>query len=175
MTPEKEDRFRKAVEENRDRIYRLCCSHVRRTVERSDVFQEIMINIWKNLDSFEGKSKLSTWIYRVAVNTCLDHLRSEGRRRRLFAEEAEGESEPADGAAAPDIALEHQDQVQRLYACINELPEIDRTLVSLFLEDMTTVEMAEVLGISEANVRVKLHRVRGNLRVKWERVHHGPE
>lgn len=66
----KESQFREIVEANKDRIYRICCCYVRVEMERNDVYQEVLIHIWEGLDRFEEKSQMSTWIYRIAVNTC---------------------------------------------------------------------------------------------------------
>ena len=175
MTKEKEDRFRRVVEEKKDMIYRLCCCYVRWENERSDVYQEILVNIWKSLDTFEGRSQLGTWVYRVAVNTCLAYVRSEVKRKRVWSDPLEHEHEAVSTAAGPAEEMERKDTSSQLYACINELSVLDRTLISLFLEDMSTKEMAEILGISEANVRVKLHRVKRNLKVNWARRLHGTE
>lgn len=172
---QKEDQFRRVVEEKKDMIFRLCCCYVRRECERSDVYQEILINIWKGLESFERRSQLGTWVYRVAVNTCLAHVRGEGRRNRVLTESTGDEVEGLSTAPDPAGAAERMDTASRLYACINDLPVLDRTLVSLYLEDMSTKEMAGILGISEANVRVKLHRVKQNLKANWERRYHGSE
>lgn len=77
-------KFEDVLKNNKDRIYRICCAYVRDADEREDLFQEIMINIWKNLDKFEGRSLISTWVYRIAVNTSLMHVKSAGRRGKVF-------------------------------------------------------------------------------------------
>ena len=157
---ERESRYKEIIESNKDRIYRICCGYVHDQDERKDVYQEIIINVWKSLDGFRGESRVSTWIYTIAVNTCLSYLRSETRRRKHL--------DPASSANMDLIPEEEHDEtreellrsVDHLYRCINTLSPVDRALIALYLEDVSSRESAEILGISEANVRVKLHRIR---------------
>ena len=72
---EKEAQFASAVEQHRDALYRVCCAYVRDEADRQDIYQEVIIHIWKSLDAFRGQSNLGTWLYRIAVNTCLGCLR----------------------------------------------------------------------------------------------------
>jgi len=169
---DREAQFRTAVEANQDRIYRICCCYVHDPGEREDAYQEVLIQIWRNLGKFEGRSRLSTWIYRITVNTCLGFARMEKRRKRLLEDEARVDP---DKTPAPPAGLAPEDDEKaagHLYACINRLPPLDRTLVSLFLEDVSTREMAEILGISEGNARVKLHRIKKTLKEMVEKDGH---
>jgi RNA polymerase sigma-70 factor (ECF subfamily) len=157
---EKEARYKEIIESNKDRIFRICCGYVRDQDERKDVYQEIIINIWRSLDAFRGQSQMSTWIYRIAVNTCLTYVRSETRRRKHI--------DPEASIAIDRIPQEDHDEreeethrsIDQLYRCITTLPPVDRALVALYLEDVSSKESADILGITETNVRVKLHRIR---------------
>ena len=170
---DKDSQFRAVIEAHRDRIYRICCCYVHDEEERQDVCQEVMVHVWRRLSDFEGRAQVSTWIYRVTVNTCIDHLRAAQRRNRLIEEEPAGDPPTgADTAFEPDQALE--DDVQHLHECIRRLPTLEKALISLYLEDLDTREMAAVLGISEGNVRVKLHRTRKRLKALWEASQDGP-
>jgi RNA polymerase sigma factor (sigma-70 family) len=170
---DKDTHFKALIQVHKDSVYRLCLCYVRDPDARMDVFQEVLVNLWKSLTSFEGRSQVSTWIYRVTVNTCLGYLRSERRRKKVF------DNNP--GVELGDIAAEgaeaaHMERdVAHLYACIGQLEAVDRALVSLYLEDISTREMADILGISEGNVRVKLHRVKKSLKEIWERTNDGLE
>ena len=171
--PDREMRFKTVLESNQDRIYRICCCYIRDEDERRDVFQNVLLQLWKNLRAFEGRSAISTWLYRITVNVCLSHLRVTKRRHLLFTEEIVTER----SAALPDPSTSEASQqterdVRHLYECIQRLPDLDKTLISLFLEDASTREMAEVVGISEANVRVKLHRIKKSLKQLWEKTEH---
>ena len=172
---DKESRFREVIEAYKDRVYRLCCCYVSGLDERKDVYQDALVNIWRSLDRFEGKSEVSTWIYRIVVNTCLGYLRKERIRNKVF-----DNMTVIDEADVPNLeqaqdSLEVMSDVQHLYACVDRLPYVDRTLVSLYLEDLSTKEMADILSISEVNVRVKLHRIKKTLREMWREVEHGTE
>jgi len=170
---DKDAQFKTVLEANQDRIYRICCCYIREEEERRDVFQDVLLQVWKSLDTFASRSAISTWIYRVTVNVCLGHLRLAQRRRRLFVEET---TDAAAAANAARLASAHPSRVENdlrhLYACIQRLSDLDKTLVSLFLEDASSKEMAEVLGISEVNVRVKLHRIKQSLKQHWEKTEH---
>ncbi len=160
----KEAQFREVVEANKDSIYRVCCCYVRDEAERSDVFQEVLIHIWEGLGRFEEKSRLSTWVYRIAVNTCLGHMRTQARRRRIFDESSRVDEATIADDAQSEAAAESEREVKALYDSINQLLPLEKTLISLYLEDLSTAEMSDVIGISEANVRVKLHRIKNKLR-----------
>jgi len=170
---EKEAQFAAAVEQHRDALYRVCCAYARDEADRQDIYQEVLIHAWKSLETFRGQSNLSTWMYRIAVNTCLGWLRKENRRSRIL-ERAREELEVVTASQERNFARPAADDVQQLYAHIAHLARLDRLLVSLYLEEMDTAEMASVLGISEVNVRVKLHRIKNQLREMWEREHYEP-
>ena len=164
--------FKEVFESHRDRIYRICCCYVRDRDARDDVYQEVLIHIWKNLRTFQGNSQIGTWIYRITVNSCLRHLETEQRRNSLIKEDVHRGLEIPDSSTDED-AFENEMAVQRLYDCINRLPAMDKVLISLSLEDLSTKDIAEILDISDVNVRVKLHRVRRTLRNMLERNDHG--
>ena len=169
---DKDAQFKAVIEANRDRIYRICCCYVHDEDERQDVCQEVMVHIWRSLSDFQGRSQLSTWIYRVTVNTCFDHLRAAQRRNNLIEERPAEDAAPCAAAAfEPDQTLE--DDVRHLHECIRRLPTPEKALISLYLEDVDTREMAAILGISEGNVRVKLHRTKKRLKDLWEASQHG--
>jgi RNA polymerase sigma-70 factor (ECF subfamily) len=169
---DKDAQFKAVIESNRDRIYRICCCYVHDENERQDVFQEVMVQIWRSLSNFQSRSQISTWIYRVTVNTCLDNLRAVQRRNRLIEERLPEDEQNNDIAAyEPDQTLE--DDVRHLHECIRRLPTLDKALISLYLEDLDTREMAAVLGIAEGNVRVKLHRTKKRMKDLWEVSQHG--
>jgi RNA polymerase sigma-70 factor (ECF subfamily) len=159
---QKELLFKQVLDDNRGRIYSICCAYEHEKDRRDDLFQEIMINIWKNLDKFKGRSLISTWIYRIAVNTSLMHIRSETNRKKLH-------SAIADDALAADYHNETEEEIKtgseidNLYKNINKLRELDRLIISMMLNDLTYKEISEVTGISVNNVSVKVHRIKKEL------------
>jgi len=166
--PDQETRFTAVVEQHRDALYRVCCAYVLDEADRQDIYQEALVHVWKSLDTFRGDSNLGTWIYRITVNTCLGWLRREKRRRQMLERAREERfSEAAD--VEPHPSTVPSENVRQLYACIARLAPVDRLLVSLYLEELDSAEMASVLGISEGNVRVKLHRIKHQLRHIWEK------
>jgi RNA polymerase sigma-70 factor, ECF subfamily len=138
--------------------------------DRDDLVQEILLQLWRSLRRFQGKASESTWIYRVALHTALAWHRSENKRRaaQIPLPAIEELPEPND-----PIARERDELVANLYLAIRRLPKVDAALVLLYLDDLSYREMAEVLGISETNVGVKLNRVRKTLAELMKEVPHG--
>ena len=170
---EKEAQFASAVEPHRDALCRVCRAYVYDESDRQDIYQEVLIHLWKSLDGFRGESNLGTWVYRVAVNTCLGWLRHEKRRSRLL-ERAREEQPAAVPVMGTGSETNPDEAVRRLYACVARLAPVDRLLVSLYLEEMPSAEIGAVLGISEGNVRVKLHRIKNQLREMMEKENYEP-
>ena len=168
----REKLFREAIRENDHRIYRICCYFFPDRDDSNDAYQESLIRIWENLHSFRGKSMLSTWIYRVAVNTCLSYIRRDRHRNRLVVN-----GHNAGVFQVADVQDENtgteEIKIAFLQRFMTDLTTADRTLVSLYLEDLSTKEMAEVTGISEANVRVRIHRIKEKIKKEWEENQHG--
>ena len=146
------------VREHKSTIYTVCYMFSNDEDEVSDLFQETLINLWKGFESFRHESKLSTWIYRVAMNTCI----SADRKKRR-----QGTKVPL----SMDINLYNDEdhetkQVRQLHERIQRLDLIDRALVMMWLEGMNYDEIAEVIGISVKNVGVKLVRIKEKLKQK---------
>ena len=123
-----------------------------------DLFQEIVIQLWKVYPKFRGESKFSTWLYRVAINTAISGLRRQKNAIKFVAADI-----------VPEIPVtpypsERDDQLKQLYTAINQLNDVEKALIMLYLEDKTYLEMEDILGISEATLRVKMNRVREKLR-----------
>ena len=154
----KEQEFSKMVREQKSTIYTVCYMFSNDEDEVSDLFQETLINLWKGYESFRHESKLSTWIYRVAMNTCI----SADRKKRK-----QGTKVPL----SMDINLYNDEdhetrQVRQLHERIQRLDLIDRALVMMWLEGMNYDEIADVIGISVKNVGVKLVRIKEKLKQK---------
>lgn len=168
-----ERHFRDAVRENSRRISGICSYFFSDHDDCHDAYQESLIRIWQNLRSFRGDSLLSTWIYRVVVNTCLVHKRSDQRRKNLIANAL-----PADACLIAETSGDGDTgyadrKVAFLRRFIGGLIAADRTLVALYLETFSTKEMAEITGLSEANVRVRIHRIKEKIKNEWEEQQHG--
>ncbi len=131
--------------------------------DRRELFQEIVYQLWRSYGSFKAESKVSTWLYRIALNTAITSLRDRKKR-----------PEQTDLSAEIIISLrshesaDKSEQLQQLYSAIKSLGEVDRALVMLYLEDLSYKEIANVMGLTEDNVGVKLSRIKTKLRVSIE-------
>lgn len=137
------------------KVHRLCLGYTGNAMEADDLLQEVFIKAWQNLDKFRGESQISTWIYRIAVNTCLHHLRSQKNKKNVDIDKTIIKKE--------EETDDKEQQIQLLYKCISELSEADRLIITLLLEEVPYSEIAEVTAISEGNLRVKIHRIKQQL------------
>ncbi len=131
--------------------------YVNDRAEAQDLVQETFINVWKGLAKFREEAKLSTWIFKIATNNCLRQLEKSKRIQTT--------TFPADLAAFPEP--EENARLTFLYKCISELEEIDKILISLKLEEVPQEEIAEITGMSLTNVRVRTHRIKTALTLKF--------
>ncbi len=123
-----------------------------------DLAQEILLQAWRSLPQFQGQASAATWFYRVALNTALGWRRKERRRQARQQPILAMEDLPIAGDNVQDLV--QRELVERLYAAIRQLSKADAALILLYLDDMSYHEMADVLGISESNVGVKLNRAK---------------
>lgn len=144
------------------RILKLCLGYTGDYTQAQDLAQETFIRVWQQLPTFQGKAQVSTWLYRIAVNTCLNHLRQTKRRpaEPLL---------PQHEAQLPDAPDTHDEAVQQLYRCISQLAETDRLIISLVLDEQPYAEIAQIVGVSEGNLRVKIHRIKQQLTSLYQR------
>ena len=162
--------FRRWLKEHTGLVFKVARTFAPGDADRDDLVQEILLQLWRSLPRFEGKASESTWVYRVALNSALAWHRNEHKRRT-----AQIQSPAIEELPGPDdpSAREREELVANLYAAIRRLPKVDAALVLLYLDDLSYREMAEVLGLSETNVGVKLNRVRKTLADLMKEVPHG--
>jgi RNA polymerase sigma-70 factor (ECF subfamily) len=166
LMAELEERYLALVHEHEARIRRICRVYAPDPDSREDLYQDILVQLWRSLPSFRGDAQPGTWLYRVALNTALGARRAYLARPRAMVDAAEVEI--ADARAAPDDIVDALDRLDRLYAAIAELGDIDKAVVTMYLDERSYGEIAEVLGISESNVGVKLHRIKKALAARLE-------
>ncbi|WP_234736758.1 RNA polymerase sigma factor [Tellurirhabdus bombi] len=144
------------------KVLKLCLGYTGDYQQAQDLVQETFVKAWENLSRFKGDSQLSTWLYRIAANTCLYHLRTAKSRptAELTERHAEGIADEKD---------ERENQISTLYKCISQLAETDRLIIGFVLEDTPYVEIAQIVGISEGNLRVKIHRIKQQLSELYNR------
>lgn len=122
-----------------------------------DLFQDILLQLWKSYSRFDGRSKFSTWMYRVALNTAINQFRSS--QKELLSFNAEISSEITDEANYP----EKEENTKLLYKAIGRLNKAEKSLIILYLDNLHYSEMAEITGMSISNVGVKINRIKGKL------------
>ena len=156
-----QQRFEALWREHRGIVLKVASVYARGAEERLDLAQEIGAQWWRSFAAFdERKAKLSTWLYRIALNVAISHLRRTGGEAARFEplDEAHLETIAGESAAEPDERLD------ALYVFIGELDALNRALILLYLEDRSYAEIAEVLGISATNVATKINRIKTRLR-----------
>lgn len=152
----KDSAFREIFEANSKRIYRLCYTYTGDSAAANDLLQETFLKVWQNLDKFRNQAMISTWIYRIAVNTCLTYLKSEKRQ-------AKDELTPFIAENKKEEISEKKEEIDLLYQCISKLEESERILITMVLDEIPYPEIAEISGISEGNLRVKIYRIKQKL------------
>ncbi|WP_151085916.1 RNA polymerase sigma factor [Hymenobacter baengnokdamensis] len=156
-----EQQFAALVADNHDRLRRICRAYLPQDpAAAQDLYQDILVQLWTHLPGYRGEAQLSTWVYRVAVNTALLFKRREQRRPAGPPADALAERLPADSGEA---SRTRQALLDQLHHCIVLLPDPDRLLVSLLLEDASYQQIADVLGLSVSNVGVRLNRLKKKL------------
>ena len=153
--------FLSVIEKNKGIIYKISRSYCKDQDDRKDLYQEIVIQLWKSFGKYNDQYKISTWMYRIALNVAISFYR-KGKNRNsspiteniidLIAEEEPGKLE---------------ENIRLLYQFINELDELNKALMLLYLDDNSYREMADVLGISESNVATKIGRIKEKLKLKF--------
>ena len=141
--------------------------------ECQDLAQEILLQAWRSLPNFERKATAATWFYRVALHTAMNWHRKDKPRRSRQQPLLEVQAVVAEGFDSGELA-QHRETVEQLYKAIHQLPRIDAALVLLHLDELSYREMADVLGISESNVGVKLNRAKKALSELMNGESHGP-
>jgi RNA polymerase sigma-70 factor (ECF subfamily) len=139
-------------------VFRVCMGYINDRELAKDLTQEIFISVWRNLASFKGDSKIGTWIFRIATNNCLRAI--EKSKRTLTTVIPEHLAAPKDESP--------EEKLNFLYKCIGELKETERIIISLELEGVPQAEIADIVGVTEGNIRIKIHRIKEKLAVKFK-------
>lgn len=157
-----EANFIKLIKENQRIIHKICYIFCKNQTDQKDLYQEIIIQVWKYFDSFKGRSKFSTWLYKVALNTAVTHT----KKKKIL-------SIDKDVSQIYDLYEETSDSdeniklLQKAISCLNK---IEKAIILLWLEERSYEQIAETLGISEKNVSVKLVRIKKKLKRIIEKI-----
>lgn len=150
-----EEEFARVVEQYKAVIYKVCSMYADDRDEMADYYQEVLINMWRGWEGFRGESAVSTWVYRVALYTCVSFVRRKSSRPRRL-------------PLSVDLSVAEEEEralmLRELYRLIGRLNRLDRALILLWLEERPYVEIAEIMGISKANVAVKIMRIKERLK-----------
>ncbi|MCS4434747.1 RNA polymerase sigma factor [Aquiflexum gelatinilyticum] len=152
------EHFTKVIKANEGLIYKITTLYTDEKQDRKDLYQEIVYQVWKSFGSFQEQSKLSTWMYRVALNTAIFHLKKTKKRPDTIPFEFEMES-----LIAEDDKVE-EERIKLLYEQIQQLNLLDKGIILLFLEGKSHEEIAEIVGISTSNVGTKISRIKEKLK-----------
>ncbi|TCD03871.1 RNA polymerase sigma factor [Pedobacter psychroterrae] len=153
-----EKQFLQLVSENQAIIHKICVLYRDTPQDRKDLFQEIIFQLWKSIDSFRNQSKVSTFIYRIALNTSIATFRNDKTKKIIqFTDQL------------PEIPIQTEDvnfskRLEALTIAMKKLEEADRAIMAMLLEEMSYREIAEIIGTSENNVAVKISRIKNRIR-----------
>lgn len=153
--------FLTTLEQNQHRLLRICSVYAEDAEDRKDLFQESVINIWQSMPSFEARSSLSTWMYRVTLNVCLRLHTKQAKKKQRFQRLDSISIENM--KIADETSQEEADQLAKLRSCIAQLADGDKAITTLYLEGLAYKEIANITGLTENHVAVKVKRIKAKL------------
>ena len=166
--------FSLLIDDYQQKVFHTCISFVPNKEDAEDIAQEVFLEVYKSIGKFKGNSKLSTWIYKICTNKCLEFIRKKNAKKRLvFMQRILGNEIPLDKTNFftefnhPGILLEHKEQSETIYLAINTLPESQKTVFTLAkLDGKTYQEIVEITGKSLSSVESIMFRAKKNLQKK---------
>lgn len=152
-----EQEFVTCIREYERVIYKVCYLYTTKSASLNDLYQETVLNIWRAFPKFRHECKVSTWIYRIALNTCISFIRKEKNIPEIvtLTKEADWLTEEEDG---------FREMLAELYRLINRLGQLDKSIILLYLEEKDYAEIAEITGLTTTNVATKLSRIKDKLK-----------
>ena len=159
MNKELEHKFISEFQENQNIVHKVCRIYTNDQDSHNDLFQEITIQLWKAYPKFRGDSKLSTWMYRIWLNTAITLYRKS--KKTVPTQDFDTVSHKIEASSYDNT---EEEQLKLMYKAIQQLSDIDKGLIFLYLEDKNYSEISETLGISEVNARVKMNRIKTRLK-----------
>lgn len=160
MDKELENTFLRALELNQEKLLRVCSVYAKDDEDKKDLFQESLTNIWESMPSFEAKSSLSTWMFRITLNVCLRLQSKHAKKQERF--------KNMDAISIGNIRVEDKIDEQNLQLiklrnCIKKLNEADKAVITLYLEELAYKKISNITGLTENNVAVKVKRIKEKL------------
>lgn len=152
-----EEEFIKIIQENERLIYKVCSFYVSEVLTLADLYQEVIHNLWIGFPKFRNESSISTWMYRIAINTCISGIRKEKKHPKS--------NIPASSLSEWLVEPESMtDEIKEMYRMINKLKTLEKTIVLLWLEEKSYQEISEITGITLSNVATRLKRTKEKLK-----------
>ncbi|TVZ26575.1 RNA polymerase sigma-70 factor (ECF subfamily) [Gillisia sp. Hel_I_86] len=152
--------FLSALQENQDKLYRICSIYSVSSEDSKDLFQEVLVHIWKSMSSFKGNSSIATWMFRIALNVCLrfksKYAKTQNRFIRL-------DSMTISNLGSEEGNEKNNEKIIALRKCVKKLNEGDKAIVALYLEGLAYREISDILGLSENHIAVKIKRIKSKL------------
>jgi RNA polymerase sigma-70 factor, ECF subfamily len=149
-----ESEFTDLLFEHQGIVHKICNLYFGNRMEKEDYQQELIIQLWKAFPSFSNQSKFSTWMYRVCLNAAIDIIRKEKILPKLV------QLDEREAERMVDMGHETSPDQDKLYHAINQLTDIDKAIITLYLEEFSYKEIAEIMGITESNTGVKINRIK---------------
>jgi len=150
----KQKKYLEMINQNQALIYKVASIYTDSKQDKQDLMQDIYFQLWKSFDSFEERSKISTWLYRISLNTSIQYLKK--KKRKLKQVDLKEEH--------IDIGIQSQDakadDLQRMFLSIQKLNELDKGIILLYLEEKSHKEIAEIVGLSETNIGTRIQRIK---------------
>ncbi len=160
MDQELENAFLEGVEENKQKLLRICSVYATDEDDRKDLFQEVLVNIWKSMPSFKSDAAIGTWMFRITLNVCLRIQAKQTKKKKQF---VNMDSVELSRYAGHDVPYDESPELQYMRSCIKKLNEADKAVIALYLEELAYREIAEITGLTENHVAVKIKRVKKKL------------
>lgn len=160
MDPEIENTFLKALEQNQQKLLRVCSVYATCAEDKKDLFQEVLIHIWQAMPSFQNKSSLSTWMFRITLNVCLRLQSRQEKKRNKF---VKLNSITIENLKAEETSYEDHERLIKLRSCIKKLNDSDRAVIALYLEELPYNEISAITGLTENHVAVVVKRIKEKL------------
>ncbi|MEM9921210.1 MAG: RNA polymerase sigma factor [Bacteroidota bacterium] len=159
-TSELESAFLKGLEENKQKLLRICSTYTSDQEEKKDLFQEVLVNIWKSMASFKGNCSLSTWMYRITLNVCINMQTKLTKEKRQF---RNMDSVKMSQYKESSSTEEESPLLMYLRSCIKTMNDANKAVITLYLEELPYKEIAAVTGLTENHVAVKIKRIKKKL------------
>ena len=162
-----EDKFISILENHKGIIYKITNSYCKNKSDQQDLMQEIILQLWKSYPKYDNQYKLSTWIYRIALNTSISNYRKNKVRK-----EKTTELTPILTTSVNEVSPKEEEKYSDLQKFIKELKEIDKAIILLYLEGLSQKEISKIMGITSSNVSTRINRIKISLKQKFNTKNH---